>query len=196
MLTSPPSRVSVRGYVVTSERFWRVFFKRDGWTAPRVPGPPRCRFTITLRRSTFGSTVQGEKSACRRDLYLITRLTKDRHIHAPGRIRTRIASKWAAADPRLRPIGHRDQQIQRTLFVLQQEMVLFFTPKWLINLSLLVLSVRAFRFNTTSSVFLPSVSVPQGCYNRQWLFHCTALSDHSDSSLTIFLVGYELHLYM
>jgi len=33
------------------------------------------------------------------------------NIHAPGRIRTRIPSKRAAADPRLRPRGHWDRQI-------------------------------------------------------------------------------------
>ena len=32
-----------------------------------------------------------------------------RHIHTPGGIRTRTPSKRAAADPRLRPRGHRDR---------------------------------------------------------------------------------------
>jgi hypothetical protein len=45
--------------------------------------------------------------------------------------------------------------------------MLFSTPKWLINLSLLVRSVRTFIFNTTSSVFWPSLCVPYGCYNKQ-----------------------------
>ena len=31
------------------------------------------------------------------------------NIHAPGGIRTRNPSKWAAADPRVRPSGHWDR---------------------------------------------------------------------------------------
>ena len=38
-------------------------------------------------------------------------------IHAPGRIRTRNTSKRAAADPRLRPLGHWDRYQQRFTFM-------------------------------------------------------------------------------
>jgi hypothetical protein len=72
----------------------------------------------------------------------------------------------------------------------------FFTPKRLINHSFLVRSVRTFKFNTTSSVFWPSLCVPYGCYHEQWLFPRTALSDHSNNNLTMFPVRYELHLHM
>ena len=37
--------------------------------------------------------------------------THNTNIHAPSRIRTRNPSKLSAADPRLRPLGHRDRQI-------------------------------------------------------------------------------------
>jgi len=36
--------------------------------------------------------------------------TDNRHIHAPGRIRTRIPSKRSAADSRRRPRSHWDRQ--------------------------------------------------------------------------------------
>jgi hypothetical protein len=37
--------------------------------------------------------------------------TLKRHIHAPGGIRTRNSSKWAAADSRLRLRGHWDRRL-------------------------------------------------------------------------------------
>ena len=48
-----------------------------------------------------------------------------------------------------------------------RKMTLFSTPKWLINLPLLVRTVRTFRFNAASSVFWPSVCAPYGCYYKQ-----------------------------
>jgi hypothetical protein len=45
--------------------------------------------------------------ARRRDLWQNTTITRD--IHAPGGIRTHNSSKWAAADPCLRPRGHWDR---------------------------------------------------------------------------------------
>jgi len=44
-----------------------------GATAASGTGPLQCRgFTITLRHTTLGSTLLGEWSARRRDLYLTT----------------------------------------------------------------------------------------------------------------------------
>ena len=76
------------------------------------PRPPHHRgLTITLRHTTLGRTRLDEWPARRRDLYLTT--THNTHnrqtdIHAPRGIRSHNSSKWAAANPRLRPRGHRD----------------------------------------------------------------------------------------
>ena len=43
-----------------------------------------------------------------------------------------------------------------------RKMMLFSTPKWLINHLVLVRSVRAFRFNTAGFVFWPTVCAPYG----------------------------------
>ena len=83
-----------------------------GATAPSGPGSPHYRgFAITLMHNTLGRNSLDEWSARRRDLYLTTHTTHKRQtdIHAPGRIRTPNASKRQAADPRLRPRGHRDK---------------------------------------------------------------------------------------
>jgi hypothetical protein len=56
------------------------FSPLNGATAPRGPRPPYYRgFTITLRHTTFGMTPPDKWSAQRRDLYLTTHETHDRH---------------------------------------------------------------------------------------------------------------------
>ena len=58
-----------------------------------------------------GRTFLDEWSAHRRDLYLTnTQHSQQTNINAPGGIRTRNPSGRAAADPRLRPLGHWDRR--------------------------------------------------------------------------------------
>ena len=64
----------------------------------------------TQRRTTVGSTPRDERSARRRDLYLTTHNTHDRHP-CPDGIRTHNLSRRAAADLRLRPRLHWDLYI-------------------------------------------------------------------------------------
>jgi hypothetical protein len=59
-----------------------------------------------------GRTPLDEQSARRRDLYLTTQHSQQTGTHAPGGIRNPNPSKQSAADPRPRPIGHWDRQIQ------------------------------------------------------------------------------------
>jgi len=62
------------------------------------------------RRTTVGRTPLEEWSARRRDLCLTTHnITADRHIHAPGGIRTDNLGRRAAANPRLSPCSHCDR---------------------------------------------------------------------------------------
>jgi len=80
-----------------------------------VPSRCRCRVYLTLithndaRTHTHipRRTPLDEWSARRRELYLRTNSTHRRHIHASSGIQTRNPNKQAAADPRLRPRGHR-----------------------------------------------------------------------------------------
>jgi len=87
------------------------------WRLDPIPsyGLPLRDFTITLRHTTLGRTPLDKWSARRRDLYLTTHNThqreRERDIHAPDGIRTHNSSKRAAADPRLRPCGHRHRFI-------------------------------------------------------------------------------------
>ena len=62
----------------------------------------------TQRRTSVGRTPLDEWSARHTDLYLITHYTHNRHIHAPGGIRSHTLSMRAAPDLRLRPRGYWD----------------------------------------------------------------------------------------
>jgi hypothetical protein len=64
---------------------------------------------------TIVKTPLNESSARRRDLYLTKQHSQDKEIQAPDWIRTRNPSKRAAADPHLRPRGHRDRHKLYTL---------------------------------------------------------------------------------
>ena len=60
----------------------------------------------TQLRTTVGRTPLDEWSTHRRDLYLTTHNTHNRHTSMPpGGIRTRNLSRWVVADLRLRPCG-------------------------------------------------------------------------------------------
>ena len=73
-------------------------------------GLPLRVFTITLRHTTLGRTPLDEWSAWLRDIYLTKHNTHHRQTSMPsGGIRTHNLSRWAAADPRLRPLGHCDR---------------------------------------------------------------------------------------
>ena len=88
-----------------------IFFFR-GATAPSGPEPPHYRgFTITLRHTAVGRTPLDERSALRKDLYLTTHRTHNRHtdLQEHGRFQTHNPSKRAATDPRLRRRGHWDR---------------------------------------------------------------------------------------
>ena len=67
---------------------------------------------ITLIHTTLGRTPLDEGWARRRDLYLTTH-----NVPASGGIRTRNPSKRGAADPRLRPRGHRNRHYLYRLFL-------------------------------------------------------------------------------
>ena len=62
----------------------------------------------TQWRTTVGRTPLEEWSARRRDLYLTTHNTHNKHPSPPGGIRTHNLSRRAAADRRLRPRGRWD----------------------------------------------------------------------------------------
>jgi len=75
---------------------------------PWTRASPFRSFTITLRHITLGRTPLDEWSARRTDLYL-TRENKQKRQPGSSGIRTRNASKRAAADPGLRPSGQWDR---------------------------------------------------------------------------------------
>jgi hypothetical protein len=64
----------------------------------------------TQRRTTVSRPLLDEWSARRRDFYLTTHNTRDKH-HALGGIRTHNPSKRGPADLRFRPRGHWDRQL-------------------------------------------------------------------------------------
>jgi hypothetical protein len=79
---------------------------------PQPPGPSSLsRFhDHTVRHTTLGRTPLDEWPARRRDLSTWQHTTLTRDIqHATGEIRTHNPIKRAAADPRLRPLGHCDR---------------------------------------------------------------------------------------
>ena len=93
-------------------------YKRNHIFSPMAQKPPNgpesrhCRgFTITFRHTTVGRTPLDEWSARRTDN---TQHSQQTDIHAPGGIQTHNPSKRSAADPRLRPRGHRDRHITIT----------------------------------------------------------------------------------
>ena len=61
-------------------------------------------------------------SPTQRPLPDITQHSHQTDIHAPGGIRTRNPSKREAADPRLRPRGHRDQLTSTIIPIKSYEM--------------------------------------------------------------------------
>ena len=68
---------------------------------------------LVKTHNTLGWTSLDEGSPRRRDLYLHnTQHSQEKDIHVSGGIRTLIPSNSAAADPRLRPRGHRDRLSQ------------------------------------------------------------------------------------
>ena len=84
-------------------------------------------FTITLRHTTLASNPLDEWSSRRSYLYLKTHNTHKRHIHAAGGIRNHNSRKLAAADPRIRPRGHWQQQLP---FIPDSEIVLLLEQRW------------------------------------------------------------------
>jgi hypothetical protein len=75
----------------------------------------------TQWHNTDGRTPLDEWSARRRDLYLTnTQHSQQTNIHAPGGIQTLNPIRRAAADPRLRPLGHWDRHAN--------SIYLFFNP--------------------------------------------------------------------
>jgi len=72
----------------------------------------------TQRRITVGRTPLDEWSARPRDLYLTnTQHSQQTNVHAAGGIRTHNPNRRAAANLRLRPRGHRDQQILKVIII-------------------------------------------------------------------------------
>jgi len=72
------------------------------------PGPPHYRgFTIRLEWDFSGRVIVPSQ----RTLPDNTQHSQETDIHAPGKIRTRNSSKWATANPRVRPHGHCDRLV-------------------------------------------------------------------------------------
>jgi hypothetical protein len=69
---------------------------------------------LTLRQTTLGRTPLYEWRASRRAVYPITHNTHKRQIFMHRRDSNRISGKPAAADPHLRPGGHRDRHVRYT----------------------------------------------------------------------------------
>jgi hypothetical protein len=91
--------------------------------------------------TTFGKTPLDEWSARRRDLYLTTHNTHKRQTYMPPSplvIRTLNPSKWAVANPRLRPRGHWDRQFPQ-----------FVTPVSPFRLTVFRLSTKSVRISNT-----------------------------------------------
>ena len=84
---------------------------------PADPGPHYQGFTITLRHTTLGITPLDEWWARHRDLTTHKTHYRQTSLHSGG-IRTRNPSKRAAAEPRLRPYGHRDRPFPSIIFPL------------------------------------------------------------------------------
>ena len=109
-------------YVVKEPYYIKWFCHVDffGATAPPPPqwarAPSFTRFLDhTQRHTTLGRTPLDEWSARRRDFYVTTHNTHDRHpCPSPPTdgIRTRNPSRRAAADPLLRHRGHPDRHIE------------------------------------------------------------------------------------
>jgi len=77
---------------------------------PSGPRSHHCRgFIISLGHTTLGRAPLDKKSTTSRPLPDNTQHSQETDIHAPGGIRNRHPSKQAAADPRLRPRGHRNR---------------------------------------------------------------------------------------
>ena len=73
----------------------------------------------TQWHTTVGRTPLHEWSASRRDLYLTnTQHPQQTNIPAPGGIRTRNPSRRAAADQRIRPLGHWDRHYSDLRFII------------------------------------------------------------------------------
>jgi len=92
-----------------------------GATTPTGPGPSHCSgFKNTHGHTILVNTPLEKWSARRRDLYLTTHNTpKKKDIRDSGGIRTRNPRKREAADPQLRPRGHRGnykRQVKQTLY--------------------------------------------------------------------------------
>ena len=84
--------------------------------------PPHCSgFEMdSFRHNPLGWNSLDERSARRKDLYLITQNFPNRQtdIHVPGGFRTSHPSKQAAAGPHLRHRGHRDRGVAYYLRIL------------------------------------------------------------------------------
>ena len=88
----------------------------------------------TQRRTTVGRTPLDEWSARRRDLYLTTLNTHNKHP-CPGGIRTHDLSKRSAADPRLRPHDHWDRLVIAYILHKLHTPVISFQPTLVITVN-------------------------------------------------------------
>jgi hypothetical protein len=124
---------------------------------PSGPGPLHYRgFTMTLWHTTLDNTPLDEWSARCTDLYLTTHNTQqETDIHDPAWIRPRNPSKRAAADPHLRPRGHRDWPS----FLLWSALVLS-------SLSSTVLTSQQFRRFSPSTAVKDQALLPV-CYTKR-----------------------------
>jgi hypothetical protein len=92
----------------SKSRSGTLFSFYHGANGPIGPSHYR-RFTISLRPTALGRTPLDEWSSRRRDLYLTTHSTHDRHPCHQHDSNPQSPRKRVAADPRLRPRDHRDR---------------------------------------------------------------------------------------
>jgi len=98
-----------RSNLSSSSAYIFIFFFLCRCDPTRVMASSFLRFLDhTQQRTTVGRTPLDEWQARRRDLYLTTHNTHNKHP-CSGVIRTHDLSRRAAADLRLRPRGHRDR---------------------------------------------------------------------------------------
>ena len=114
---TPPKLFSLTTYVsgVSSKEVLQIYLSFSVW--PHVPTHCRCRgsllplITLTLTPHSIGQPCTRDRPS-QRPLPDNTQHSQERDIHAHGGIRTRNPRNWAAADPRLRARGHRDQRYE------------------------------------------------------------------------------------
>jgi len=79
-------------------------------TAPSAPKPPHYwGFEVKLTQHSIRVLWTNDRPVAETSTWQHTAFREERYIHVPSVIRTHSPSRRAAADPHLRPRGHRDR---------------------------------------------------------------------------------------